>query len=1373
MKTFLTILFIFTFLQMLKAQTPIYTGTINGSTWDHTGSPYLIYGDVTVEDLTISEGVVVKFQGNFKFEINGILEIYGLYSDSVYFQPSDSNTVGWPGIKFRTGSSPGNILRYFRIEGSNNPALHIDQSHPTIENSRIVHNNNNGIYLKNTSVQIKNCIIQENLSNGIELDNASITSINSIISDCDEAGILSTNAADSITLVNSVIAGNQSGITGGSAYIDVLNSIVYENLVSIISSNPNPSVLYSCIEGSPVFPGTGNINDPPVFSDSLPYLLESASPCVDAGHPDDPYRDSYFPPSRGGLRNDMGAYGGPLANGWFPPLYLIPQFLDFGRVSKDSISSFDIQIENYRNSGITVTDIIFSGTHPEYFSANKNNFYLPASNSTDLTIYFTPAADSLYSAELLLETLLNGTVTAPISGEGVIAEISLLKTSLDFGDITLGDSAVSHLPILNSGKDTLHLTLMPIINSVFNIDEFQLSILPDSSTDSIRISCFPDTALSYVDSLIILSNDPENPFLTVPLLAQGYGPVISVSSPVLEFGQVKIPSDSTLLLVVRNSGNDILSIHDFSLSQPDSENTVFFLEDSSLSLPLILPEDSSYILPIRFKPLMQGNVSGELKIHSSDPFRELTTITLSGEGIAPEINVSTNEIQFGSVFVYKDTLQILKIFNLGSNTLIVERENLEISGPDSAAFRLDTLNTIFILHPGDSTAINLLFSPSKLGNCEAELEIISNDPAKNETSVDLTGTGVAPELTVSTSYLSWGQVPFNTDSLKMLTLYNEGDAELIVYRDSLIIHGLDSMAFLVDTLWDDIFIDAGDSADIPIRFLPSRFGEHSAALIIESNDPFEPVYEVILGGLGVDIQPASITLDPEQSTIPLIKNQNAILSFHISSVSPVDSASLFARKGGKTFFQKKPLTYQNTDLWTAQLDSSDITERGLEYFVKVDHGYRTTILPETGMSNPSAIQVSIPQMNFPQLTLQSEYKMISIPFSTFGQTLYDLFYDDLGPYDPAMYRFFDYIPGQFYVEIDQLNISLAPGKALWLITLEPKQLDVSNGQSLVTNTNFTLPLQAGWNMISSPYAFPLSWNQTSNELVLWYYNETDWDVATILQPFEGYAVYSPLDTALAIPPREATGMFSKNSGLYSKLGWKIQLSVRQGELKDEFNFVGIHPEAVSEVDVYDYPEPPRIGKHIQLYLNLGDSDLQFARDFRPPEESGYAFEFQISGNVEGSKEITFHPEHLPEKLNWTVVSTETHINYGQDKIKTFLQKAKFTLLVGEPQYMSEQLQNFNQIPTEFKLYPNYPNPFNPNTTIKFQLPQNTSVTIKVYNLLGQLVQTLMEENPMEAGYYSIEWNGRNSSDQGVSSGIYFLQIKTQADYKVIKMILQR
>ena len=83
---------------------------------------------------------------------------------------------------------------------------------------------------------------------------------------------------------------------------------------------------------------------------------------------------------------------------------------------------------------------------------------------------------------------------------------------------------------------------------------------------------------------------------------------------------------------------------------------------------------------------------------------------------------------------------------------------------------------------------------------------------------------------------------------------------------------------------------------------------------------------------------------------------------------------------------------------------------------------------------------------------------------------------------------------------------------------------------------------------------------------------------------------------------------------------------------------------------------------------------------------------------------------------------------------------------------------------------NYPNPFNPTTKINYSLNENSKVSLKVYNIKGQKVKTLIDEK-MEAGEHSIIWNGRDSNSNRVGSGIYFYKLKAGDFQKVKKMLL--
>ncbi|MCF7913441.1 MAG: T9SS type A sorting domain-containing protein [Candidatus Cloacimonetes bacterium] len=97
-------------------------------------------------------------------------------------------------------------------------------------------------------------------------------------------------------------------------------------------------------------------------------------------------------------------------------------------------------------------------------------------------------------------------------------------------------------------------------------------------------------------------------------------------------------------------------------------------------------------------------------------------------------------------------------------------------------------------------------------------------------------------------------------------------------------------------------------------------------------------------------------------------------------------------------------------------------------------------------------------------------------------------------------------------------------------------------------------------------------------------------------------------------------------------------------------------------------------------------------------------------------------------------------------------------------------ENDDDVPETTKLLGNFPNPFNPSTDIKFNLAENSLTELAIYNTKGQKVRTLLHEN-IEAGTHSINWNGRNDHNRPVSSGIYYLKLRTSKDNLSQKLLL--
>jgi len=1235
---FITFLILLPAAGILSAQTTIDQELIDGAVWTAAGSPYHITLNVEIADLQIDPGVSVLFDGPYKFEVTGNLDAEGFYSDSIYFKPAPENSSGWEGISLLSNEF-SSALSYCRIEGALDQGLLINSSEsPEIFNCRIVNNTGSGLLVQNSSIELKNCFIADNTNHGIILDQAQVTIFNSIISRNQEAGISSTEAQDEITLTNSVIADNERyGIRSASGSVTVRNSILFDNAPSeLFTDKSKTQISYSTIGDNTIYTGEGNINDDPLFTDRVSYALTETSPCIDRGNPDTAFNDKFFPPSFGESRNDMGAYGGPDAGNWYAPLRIIPESINFGDVTRDSSKVMALVIKNYRNYSLSVSDVI---VNPAFLSVDKNSFTVPASGSISLNLTFTPGQTDEFFANLILHTNGYGIVSTPISGRGVVPLIGTKPGSFSFGKITTGTSDSLFLYIENWGLDTLRIQNIYTTNTVFTVNKPSFNIKPGYAIDSVQITFAPDSAISYQDSLIILSNDPDKHRTALPLSGSGEdGPLLQVTPPDLNFGSVLAKTDSTLQLQVKNRGDLLLSISDITLNVPDSAVGAFQLQNKPATFPVELSADSSFLLSITFAPLQTGTDAAGIVFTSNDFFNTQDTVFLNGKGVAPDLALSANQMDFDSLDVGRDSLITIEIINSGDAALKIY--SFSISGQDTVnpvfSFSPDERTFPIEIAPSASFLLPVYYAPRGSGADEALLQIAHNDPFKEQVTVALHGYGLASRIESSVSQLDFGSIPFNADSVLKFTVYNRGEKALLVFSDSL------------------------------------KFSAE-------------------------------------------------------------------------------------------------------EYCVQTYHGFRQTLSPDNGFIHPAFIPVTVQLLPFPELTKEKAYQHISIPLNTKGQTLSTLFEDDLGKYDNENYRIFDYSEDSGFIEIKNLDITLPPGKALWLVTKDALTLDVENSVSVSSSDPYELPLKKGWNMIAAPFAFSSSWTEAVPNYPLNYYDGNGWTFSTSLTPFKGYAVYMKQDTSVFILPTEngTTAVMAKTGPFIDGETWHIQLQVESGNYKDHFNFAGVHPNASDGEDRFDYREPPVVGKYVSLYFSGNENQKHFTSDYRSGDEDGYTFLFEVSGNTRQPKRIQLAPHNLPSGFDWAVFSPETGVRYDKEQIQTSRNRQRFVLVAGSKEFIAAAAEGYTTQPLSFRLSQNYPNPFNPQTVAKYQLPTAERVSVEVYNILGQRIKTLLKNETQDAGYYQIKWNGTDASGSSVSAGIYFLHLRSKNFSKTVKMIFQK
>ena len=153
------------------------------------------------------------------------------------------------------------------------------------------------------------------------------------------------------------------------------------------------------------------------------------------------------------------------------------------------------------------------------------------------------------------------------------------------------------------------------------------------------------------------------------------------------------------------------------------------------------------------------------------------------------------------------------------------------------------------------------------------------------------------------------------------------------------------------------------------------------------------------------------------------------------------------------------------------------------------------------------------------------------------------------------------------------------------------------------------------------------------------------------------------------------------------------------------------------------------------------------------ERSKDNINFEKIGNVKGKGTTTESQEYS---------FRDGGITTGKGKVYYRLKQID---LNGTSSYSDAIEVEYSIIPVEFSLSQNYPNPFNPTTNIKFGIPKEVLVTLKVYDILGREVATVVNQK-MEPGYYEYEWNG-----VPFASGVYFYRIEAGNFVKIRKMMM--
>ncbi|MFN0156513.1 MAG: T9SS type A sorting domain-containing protein [Bacteroidota bacterium] len=509
-----------------------------------------------------------------------------------------------------------------------------------------------------------------------------------------------------------------------------------------------------------------------------------------------------------------------------------------------------------------------------------------------------------------------------------------------------------------------------------------------------------------------------------------------------------------------------------------------------------------------------------------------------------------------------------------------------------------------------------------------------------------------------------------------------------------------------------------------------------------------------------------------------IAAQDYQVAARIVDNTSVANATLFYRKGGDSTFTLTPMSLRDT-VYQGTIPSASITSQGAElYITATDPTNNIGRFPGSGYSSLQVRLTNLsrgtPQDNGSE---QTAYRIFSIPINADNRTPQSVLEDNLGAYDNTRWRFYEFTRGQQSVEYPN-TAQMEPGKGFWLIVRDAgRVIDTGPGRTNVTNIPFRIPLYQGWNLIGNPFNFAVLKSKinfgSAKPFLYTYAGAWDSTTAREMKPFEGYAVFTFSDTALRIVDTSLTS--SENPVTHEVPQWRIRIIGRCQDALDINNLAAVYPSAAAEDDDYDMPEPPQIGEYVSVYFasQRDGAMVKHCVDALPEPTDGVEWNMEVRSNIRdrvtlefsqlesvpGELEIFLIDDLLKATVNLRLVRSYSFLNSGESHSR------KLRLIVGTPSFLSNKLAEVSTIPTSFVLFQNFPNPFNPNTTIRYGLPVATHVSVRVYNQLGQEVAVLTDE-VQAAGYKAAEFDGRN-----LASGVYYYRMQAGQFSEVKKFLL--
>lgn len=1014
-------------------------------------------------------------------------------------------------------------------------------------------------------------------------------------------------------------------------------------------------------------------------------------------------------------------------------------------------------------------------------------------------------------------------------------ELEVQTGLLNFDTIQAGDPATRTLLLTNASCAALEIDITSV-PTPFSVVNSSLSFtLPGGGTRELTVRFAPTERRHFERNLVIQSTDRRQAVRQVVLVGTARGPKIELSPSVLvDFGSVEIDSFATRTVTVRNpladaAGlSDTLRVNRISTTLPD----IYQVEPEEL----VVPPGGSETVQVTFTPNEARRFEANLLFESNDLVRPNRSLELDGDArdTSPSGRIPSLEVTWAgySGFTRRDSLSICwDESDDPSGIAEVWWKFVRGRVPPQNASDTTEAGGRTGLSEGATCAVLPLVGRLSSGFWYCYVWLVDgsgNSGYENAVETffvyDTTPPGEPTLLSRSIPFGRW----FGALDVFQLTIEIPEDPNRGV-RDAAEVRWKYKTPPNSGTDFSGKRIPGDDNREeftftVPFN-APSLCGEDTLYFWLADSAGNSNPESAAMAPYRFDVCAPEITrLAPADSNIAVLAKAFTD-TLMITDHAGVDTAWVRYRFGGAEAEEppKPVLRVGESDSFALRIPAAGVTRRGLEYRVvardilgheaKGPQGLKGGSDEEgwfpirTRVEGEGDFRIDPDGRALPLVASddKTNYQLISVPYELDADSLEAVVMDDLGEYNPRVWRFFDYkadnpTDSTRWLEGTDAR-GFAPGRAFFIATRRHNVvLDSGPGQTRRTVCPDTLRLYEGWNLVATPFNFPVHKSAlqiiargVADLPITLHSYERGWNIIDVMEPWRGYALYVPkiedagadTNVYLIVQPKAAAGRLEKSAEPVASTQqgeWRIQIAAEARTLHDRENFAGVLHGAAKGFDRLERAEPPVIGKYLRVSFTRSTWQQavdRFSTDFRPPENGEQVWEFEVATNLADEQvEIRFDVlGDLPPGTEVYLFDEAAGIarNLRSTPVYTFAAgrsgvRKKLKLVVGGEAFVS-QAGGMPLVPEAFELQQNFPNPFNPSTTIRYTLPEEARVTLVIYDLLGRQVRTLLRDAQHNAGYHTAVWDGRDDAGRPVASGVYLYRIEAGAHQGTRKMVL--